>query len=169
MAVPEPAPSLIPPIRRSTLVRSDREHVFSVFVREIGQWWPLKPLSAGEDRVRAVVVERSVGGRVYERWADGTEVDWGEILVWDPPERFAMTWESTRYASGPAAASSEPDGVVTAVELRFQELGPSLTRVELEHRGWDRLPATVACKYPGGYDAGWAMVLERLTHFAETA
>jgi hypothetical protein len=50
MVVPEPAPSVIPPIRQSALVRSDREHVFQVFVREIGQWWPLRPLSAGEDR-----------------------------------------------------------------------------------------------------------------------
>jgi uncharacterized protein YndB with AHSA1/START domain len=115
--------------------------------------------------VKAVVVERSVGGRVYERWSDGTEVDWGEILVWEPPARFAMTWESTRYASGPGA--TEPDGVLTEVELRFQELGPSLTRVELEHRGWDRLPADVVCKYPSGYEAGWGLVLDRLARFTE--
>jgi len=53
---------------------------------------PVIPFSAGEDKVRDVTVERHVGGRVYERWADGTEHAWGELLVYQPPERFAMTW-----------------------------------------------------------------------------
>ena len=45
----------------------------------------------------------------------GTEVDWGEVLIWEPPARFVMTWHM-------AAA-------VTEVELTFTELGPALTRV----------------------------------------
>ena len=43
------------------------------------------------DRVRDVTFEPRQGGRVYETWQDGTEVDWGEVLVWAPPERFVMT------------------------------------------------------------------------------
>ena len=70
-----------PPVRQSTVVRSDREHTFGVFVRTIGVWWPVNPFSAGKDRVRDVTIEPRTGGRVYETWRDGTEVTWGELLA----------------------------------------------------------------------------------------
>src|SRR5215470_7070391 len=107
-----------PPVRQSTLVRASAEHTFATFVTRIGAWWPVRPFSAGQDRVRAVTVEQRRGGRVYETWDDGTEVDWGTLLAWQPPERFTMTWTGT-----PAP---------TEVELTFTPLGPALTRVTVE-------------------------------------
>lgn len=141
-----------PPVRQSTLVRSTRRHTFDTFVATIGAWWPVTPFSAGQDRVRDVTFERQTGGRVYETWTDGTEVDWGTLLAWEPPERFVMTWN--------IAAKTE-------VELTFAELGPALTRVAVEHRGWERLSdeeLTKDCALPGGYfggafDKGWADIL----------
>src|SRR5260370_9658616 len=132
-----------PPVRQSTVVRSDVDHTFEVFVRTIGIWWPVQPFSAGQDRVRDVTVERRVGGRVYETWHDGTTVTWGELLAWDPPERFVMTWTFT-----PAP---------TEVELTFRALGPALTRGAVEHRGWEALSEDQAaedCALPGGYAGG---------------
>src|ERR1035441_2216121 len=76
-----------PPVRQSTVVRSDVRHTFDVFVRTIGVWWPVDPFSAGKDLIRDIVIEQHAGGRVYESWADGTEVDWGELLAWEPPAR----------------------------------------------------------------------------------
>jgi len=142
-----------PPVRQSIVVRSGRRHTFDTFVRTIGIWWPVTPFSAGQDRVREVTFERHPGGRVYETWLDGTDVDWGEILVWEPPERFVMTWNMT--------------SVVTEVELTFAELGPLLTRVAVEHRGWDQLTEEQLardCALPGGYlggaySEGWARIL----------
>ena len=150
-----------PPVRQSVLVRSDRQHTFEVFVATIGTWWPVNPFSAGKDRVRDVTFERWPGGRVYETWHDGTEVDWGEVLVWEPPARFAMTWNMT--------------SVVTEVELTFAELGPALTRVALEHRGWEQLTEEQLardCALPGGYTGGayregWARILGCLAAAAE--
>lgn len=113
---PGAAPSVAEPIRRSVTVRSDRDHVFDAFVREIGQWWPTHPLSiGGGDRVVKVLVEERLDGRVYEVWDDGTEVEWGRLVAWEPPERFAMTWRATDLREG---------GAVTEVELRFLPLGP---------------------------------------------
>jgi Activator of Hsp90 ATPase homolog 1-like protein len=150
-----------PPVCQSTLVRSDVAHTFDVFVRAIGAWWPVQPYSAGGERVRQVTFERRVGGRVYETWGDGTTVDWGEVLVWDPPAGFTISWRST-----PA---------VTEVELVFSELGPSLTRVAVEHRGWDALTdeqLAQDCALPGGYlsgayATGWSTILARLAHAVE--
>ncbi|HEX4830710.1 MAG TPA: hypothetical protein VH478_06410 [Trebonia sp.] len=45
-------------------------------------------------------MDRCVGGRVHETWDDGTEVDWGEVLAWSPPERFAMTWADASRDAG---------------------------------------------------------------------
>jgi hypothetical protein len=66
-----------------------------------------------------------------------------------------MTWENTP--------------VPTEVELTFRVLGPALTRVAVEHRGWEALtPEQLAadCALPGGYASGryaqgWGLVLER--------
>jgi hypothetical protein len=154
--------ALRPPVRQSTLVRSGRQHTFEVFVGTIGTWWPVKPFSAGRDRVRDVTFEQRRGGRVYETWQDGTEVEWGMLLAWEPPERFVMTWNVTPVA--------------TEVELTFAELGPALTRVAVEHRGWERLTEEQlarACALPGGYTggaftAGWAQILGFLAEAAES-
>jgi uncharacterized protein YndB with AHSA1/START domain len=138
------------------MVRRDVAHTFDVFVTTIGQWWPLRPFSAGEDKVADVIFEQRAGGRVYEIWHDGTVVEWGSVLAYEPPRRFVMTWRLT-----PAA---------TEVELRFVPLGPALTRVEVEHRGWEALAEEDAardCALPGGYAGGaymkgWEIILGRL-------
>ena len=73
-----------------------------------------------------------------------------------------MTWNSTP--------------IPTEVELSFTGLGPSLTRVAVEHRGWENLTdeqLASACAHPGGYsgggyEQGWARILGRLTEAAET-
>ena len=145
-----------PPVRQSIVVRAPQRRTFDTFVRTIGAWWPVQPFSSGKDQVRAVTVERRGGGRVYETWADGTQVTWGELLAWEPPERFVMTWTLTQVA--------------TEVELTFAALGPRLTRVAVEHRGWEALTEEQLgedCALPGGYTggsyaAGWALILGRL-------
>jgi len=145
-----------PPIRKATLVSAPIEHTFAVFVREIGAWWPVQPCSAGQDRVRGVTVEPRLGGRVYETWDDGTAVDWGTVTGWRPPESFAMTWVLT------------PER--TEVELTFRAVTSSLTRVAVEHRGWEALDddqLAEDCAAPGGYSSGayvqgWAAILSAL-------
>jgi uncharacterized protein YndB with AHSA1/START domain len=150
-----------PPVRQGTLVRSEIAHTFEVFVSSIGVWWPVQRFSAGGERVVDVTVEPRLHGRVYETWADGTAVDWGRVLAWEPPHRITMTWTSTP--------------VTTEVELTFTALGPTLTRVAVEHRGWDALSEAQLsedCALPGGYTSGayatgWACILTHLAAAAE--
>jgi hypothetical protein len=159
MTTAEPTGAIVtvrrPAVHASTLVRSDIEHTFDVFVRTIGAWWPIERMSGGRERVHAVAFEPRVGGRVYETWDDATTVDWGEIVAWEPPTRFTMTWTSTP--------------VVTEVELNFTALAPNLTRVTVEHRGWEAMTDEQLkedCAAPGGYgagayDTGWQLILDR--------
>ena len=145
-----------PPVRQAVLVRASLQHTFVSFVTTIGAWWPVQPFSAGKDRVRDVTVEQQLGGRIYEMWDDGTEVDWGTVTAWEPPRRFVMTWTGTPVA--------------TEVEFTFAALGPALTRVAVEHRGWEALTdeqLAEDCALPGGYSsgayaAGWTTILQAL-------
>ncbi|HEX3593295.1 MAG TPA: SRPBCC domain-containing protein [Pseudonocardiaceae bacterium] len=150
-----------PPVRQATLVRSDVAHTFAVFVRTLAQWWPLRPFSSGQERVAEVTVEERVGGRVFETWDDGTVVEWGELLEWDPPTLFTMTWHHT----------PKP----TEVELTFTALEEKLTRVAVEHRGWEALSEAELsqdCALPGGYNnesysKGWQIILGHLKEHVE--
>jgi hypothetical protein len=120
---------------------------FELFTAELGDWWPLEKHSVGGDDREAVVVEPRAGGQVFEQLRDGVRAVWGDVLVWDPPERFAMTW----HPGGDPATATE-------VEVRFTAVAEG-TQVDLEHRGWERR-ADGATARPS-YDTGWTMVLAR--------
>jgi uncharacterized protein YndB with AHSA1/START domain len=52
------------------------------------------------------------------------------VLDWQPGQRLCFEWRQRNF---------EP-GQRTEVEVRFEPAGGG-TRVVLEHRGWDRIPA----------------------------
>ena len=114
------------PLRMSFDVACSAGHAFTVWTAGIGAWWPPDHTMTG--RAEAVVLQGGVGGRIYERTADGTEHEWGEVIVWQPPARLAYLW----YLGRDRADATE-------VEIRFLARGTDATRVEIEHRGWERL------------------------------
>jgi uncharacterized protein YndB with AHSA1/START domain len=149
--MPESAAAAV--IRKSVEVAVPVETAFRVFTGEAGSWWPLATKSVGQEEAVDLVFEPRASGRVFERLRGGGEHEWGEILAWEPPRRLLFTWHPGRGAE----TSQE-------VEVRFTPTGGG-TRLELEHRGWERLVAT-ADEIPEHYDSGWDEVLSR---FAEAA
>jgi uncharacterized protein YndB with AHSA1/START domain len=139
--------SLLEPVRQSVRVRRPVEAAFELFTRDIGTWWPVETHCMRGD-VAAVVFEGRVGGRIYERARDGLTADWGRVLAWEPPSRVVFTWEPT--ASG---------GAATEVEVRFTAEGAGTTRVEVEHRGWERLGDLVGAQMRSSYNSGWPLVI----------
>ena len=135
----------IPPVVKRVEVATTPEKAFSVFTERLDTWWPIGSHSIGEDKVASVTVE-GAGGRIVERWDDGTEYEWARITVWDPPHRLVMDWRP----------NPEP-GPYTEVEVTFTASG-EVTIVELEHRGWERLGDTAA-DARSDYDGGWDPVL----------
>jgi uncharacterized protein YndB with AHSA1/START domain len=115
------------PLRMSFEVACPVEHAFSVWTAEISTWWPPDHTVTGR-RDLAVVLQSGVGGRIYERTPEGVEHDWGEVTVWSPPTRLAYSWHIGRDRAD-----------ATEVEIRFLAQGDGATRVEIEHRGWERL------------------------------
>jgi hypothetical protein len=137
MAV-EPGTNPVAPIIREVVVESDPHRAFTAFTEHIDAWWPKATHSVyGADATIAVEA-----GRVVERLGD-QETVWGELLGWDPPHGFRMTWHP----------GTDPDEA-TEVEVRFLGEGEHV-RVRLIHTGWERGSAEVRESYFGG----WAYVL----------
>ena len=113
------------PLRMAFEVACPAEHAFSVWTSGLGTWWPADHTVTG--RAERIVLEGGVGGRIYERTADGTEHEWGEVTVWQPPTRLVYLW----YLGRDRADATE-------VEIRFHAQGGH-TRVDIEHRGWERV------------------------------
>jgi uncharacterized protein YndB with AHSA1/START domain len=147
-------------VRQSLVVEAPREQAFAVFTERMTSWWPLETHSIGTKPVTAAVVEPRAGGRWFERSADGSECDWGRVLVWEPPERVVLSWQLT------ADWRSDPD-LHTEVEVRFHAEDERRTRVELEHRGLEAFGGR-AEEMRGVFDSdgGWRGLLAQ---FAETA
>jgi uncharacterized protein YndB with AHSA1/START domain len=146
----------IAPIEIGITVATDVAYAFRTFTEDVGSWWPAESHSVGEERVASVVMEPGVGGRFFERWDDGTERQWGEILEWDEPRRFVCSWQPNPDRPAP-----------TEIEVRFEAVDGG-TRVTLEHRHWERL-GDEAAESRRDYASGWAPVMDRFARRCEAA
>ena len=135
-------------VRKDVTVRCSVEEAFRVFSEGVSTWWPLETHSVGERSAKACVLEGRVGGRFFEQQEDGTEEVWGTVTAWEPPQRLAFTWHPGRSES-----------TAQEVEVRFTPVDAG-TRVELEHRGWERLGER-AEEARNEYDSGWDFVIGR--------
>ncbi len=120
---------MIEPLRLSFVVDCPVDHAFSTWTSRTSSWWPVAHTVTAEPGLQ-VVFEGRRGGRIFERTRGGVEVDWGEITVWEPPRRLGYLWH---------IRTDRTDA--TEVEVRFLDHGDASTRVEIEHRGWERLGA----------------------------
>jgi uncharacterized protein YndB with AHSA1/START domain len=118
---------MIEPLKMSFEVACSAEHAFTTWTSRISSWWPADHTITAQAGLE-VVLEPSVGGRIYERTPTGTEHEWGQVTAWEPPARLAYLWHLRRDRRD-----------ATDVEIRFVALAEDRTRVEIEHRGWDRL------------------------------
>jgi hypothetical protein len=104
-------------------VRAAPERAFAAFVGEIGAWWRPNPLFQTTPRPPGrLAFEPGEGGRLTETLASGKVFEIGRILAWEPPD------------------------LSTEVEVRFEPVGEE-TRVSVEHRGFDRVPADSAARH----------------------
>ena len=146
---------MIEPIRITLEVQGPPPHAFEVWTARIGQWWPADH-TVTADTDLTVVLEGRQGGRIFERTRDGVEHDWGEVTVWEPPERLVYLWHLRQDRAD-----------ATEVEIRFTGRGEG-TLVEIEHRGWERLGA----RGQGLRDrngGGWARLLPHYAAATERA
>ena len=152
------------PVNKTITVNASIDRAFTVFTNGFDSWWP-KTHHIGTSPLERSVIEGKVGGRCYGRCVDGTDCPWGTILVWDPPNRFVMAWQITpdwKYQPD-LERSSE-------VEVTFTRIADGSTRVDLEHRRFDRYgDAGGALRKGVDSEGGWGMLLARFAAEAEKA
>ena len=142
------------PLRLSFEIGCAPEHAFAVWTTRLSSWWP-KGHSASGDPDTAVFFEPRLGGRIYERTPDGTEIDWGEITAWSPPHRLGYLWHIARDR-----------GDATNVELHFVALDDGTTRLDIEHDGWERLGADGPA-FREANTSGWNALIPSFVRAAE--
>ena len=144
----------IAPVRKSVVVDASPSQAFAVFTAGIDRWWP-KCHGIGATPIRESVIEPFVGGRWYTRHEDGSDIVIGHVRVWQPAERLVVSWE--------VSADWKPDprpAFTSEVEVRFAADAGGGTRVELEHRNFERLGAASGEKMRKGVDGGWPHLLD---------
>jgi len=140
-------------VRREVTVAAPVDRAFAVFTAGFATWWP-EGHHLGDAALETVVIEGRVGGRWYERCVDGTECDWGAVLVWAPPERVVLSW----HLDGEWEIDPDPEHA-SEVEVTFTETDGTTT-VVLEHRHFDRHGPTAAAVRRGvSAEGGWGGLL----------
>ena len=137
-------------VRQSIVVEASQDKAFAAFTSGHDTWWP-REFHIGGAEMEEAVLERRAGGRWYERGVDGSECEWGKVLVWEPPARLVLAWQIT----GEWAYDRD---LLTEVEVRFVAEGPDRTRVELEHRGLDAYGDATE-RMRDQFDSGWPGIL----------
>jgi uncharacterized protein YndB with AHSA1/START domain len=151
----------IAPVRKNIRVNVGQARAFEVFTAGLDRWWP-RTHTIGKPPMKAAVMEPRLGGRWYELSEDGSQADVGKVLVWEPPQRFVISWDLN--------SNWKPDLTVRSeVEVRFVAEGPHATLVELEHRKFERLGAEGGAKMRKDVDGGWPRLLEHFKREAEAA
>jgi len=128
-------------------------NVFNVYTDQMSDWWPWKgkyrytfaPEGTEPDKL---LMEPWVGGRLYERFADGTEHQIGSVTVWDPPNEVVYTWEVAEWEEA------------SVISVRFVDEG-GRTTVVVEH---DNLPDDMTAM---GYSEGHREILGVFAGFVE--
>lgn len=144
----------VEPILKTMVVQAKPEHAFEVFTAGMGRWW-LRNCSINPTKspIAEVVIEPRVGGRWFERGSDGSECDWGKVLVWEPSRRLVLAWQiNAQWQFDPA--------LTTEVEVNFNAQSSKATKITLEHRKLERYGDS-ASVVRDGLGGGWGGLLER--------
>lgn len=148
------------PVRKTLTLACAPEKAFQVFTDGFDRWWPRGDHIGKAEMARAVIEPRT-GGRWYEAGVDGSECQWGEVLVWEPPARLVLAWRIN------AQWTYDPDAF-SEVEVTFTALPEGGTRMDFEHRKIEGLGAN-AQQMRDGVDGpqGWGALLEGFKAAAE--
>lgn len=152
--------STVDPVRKQIVVATSQVQAFRVFTDKIERWWP-KEHHIGKSPLKHAKLEPRVGGRWYEVGEDGSECNWGKVLVWNPPSRLVLAWQITAQWQYDA-------NFITEVEVTFTAEGPKQTRVVLEHRNLERFGAAATeIRKSLDSEGGWTQHMHRLAAAAE--
>jgi uncharacterized protein YndB with AHSA1/START domain len=154
--------STITPVRYSVTVPISAQKAFTLFTEGFNTWWIGHKI--GQAELAEAVLEPRVDGRWYERGVDGSECDWGKVLVFEPPGRLVLTWQIN------AEWQYDPDlSRASEVEVLFTEEN-GRTIVDFEHRYIERHGAGAeGLARDVGSGGGWPAIIDLYAKAAAAA
>ena len=143
---------MLDPIRKTITVPCSQQRAFDIFLEDMPNWWPLDTRSMSVMNVKELPkglrVEAKEGGQIVETAADDTEYLWGTITRYDPYDALAMDFHM-----------GMPKENASLVEVEFEEVGPSRTRVQLTQSNWEAF-GDMAEMMRSGYGSSWDLILK---------
>lgn len=144
---------MLDPITKTIEVPCNQKKAFSIFINEMGSWWPLDKRSMSMKKcgkpAKSLRVEPKQGGKIVEIDHDDTEHLWGTIKSYHPHDSISMDF----HMGLPAETAS-------LVEVRFTVLDNERTQVELTQSNWEAF-GEMAEMMRGGYGSGWVIIFEQ--------
>ena len=136
-------------ITKELIVETTQANAFKVFTENMDSWWP-RTHHIGKSPMTQLLLEPGPNGRWFSRHEDGSEVNIGYVLVWQPHDVLVLAWQvNGRFEYDPE--------IVTEVEVQFIASGPRTTLIKFEHKNLARLGEGKAIE---SMDEGWGMILE---------
>ena len=122
---------------KSVRIKAPIERAWTVFVEQMESWWPATH-HIGKTPFEAIFIEPRVGGRWYERNAEGEHCDWGTVLKWDPPRLVCFSWHVGPGHDSPDWVADMDMAKASELEIRFTAEDAATTLVELTHSKLER-------------------------------
>jgi uncharacterized protein YndB with AHSA1/START domain/quinol monooxygenase YgiN len=154
-------PAVIAPVRQEVVVNAPADRAFAVFTDGFGTWWP-KTHTISKVPVARAIIEPRADGRCYDLGTDGSECDWGRVLVWEPPARLVLAWQ----VDGSWSYEPSVDNA-SRVTVTFTTLGDK-TQITLIHDEFER-HLHGGADLANGVRDGWGSALRAFATAAETA
>jgi Activator of Hsp90 ATPase homolog 1-like protein len=138
------------PIRKEVIVEASQETAFKVFTERMDLWWP-RTHHVGKTPAIETALEPGFRGRWFTRHEDGSEVNIGYVLVYDPYARLVLVWQIDGNFQCDPQLHSE-------IEVTFRAEGPLQTKVNMEHRDLEKLAG--GTKVIEDMNDGWGYIMQ---------
>ena len=142
---------MLEPLVSRIEVACDQQTAFTIFVEQMGAWWPLHKRSMSMHQgqsAKALRADPRPGGQIIETGHDDTEHLWGSFKRIVPHEFVSMDFHM-----------GLPPEQASLVEVRFLPLRDKRTQVELTQNNWEAF-GDLAEMMRRGYGSGWVLIFE---------
>jgi hypothetical protein len=142
---------MLEPVVSRIEVACDQKTAFTIFVEQMGAWWPLDKRSMSMHQghpAKALHTDARPGGRIVETGHDDTEHHWGTFKRVDRHDFVSMDFHM-----------GLPPETASLVEVRFTPVSDERTEVELTQSNWEAF-GDLAEMMRSSYGSSWGLIFE---------
>lgn len=140
------------------------EKAFTVFIRELDQWWP-KEYTWSQEKLKSIKIEPFLNGLCTEVGPYGFRCDWGRVTAYDENQLIKFKWQIS-----PQRAPEPDPEKASDVAIGFKAVDGHNTAVELLHSNFEN-HGEGASEYQKamGSPQGWDHILHKYIEHAKSS